>query len=369
MVRSVVTLILILTLVSCSQSDPVKLGFVGGLTGRASDLGSQTRNGMILAVEEWNAQGGLRGKPVEMLVRDDKQNPERLVQVMQELIDEQVDAFIGPSTSAMAVLAAPLANQAQIPMFGTTVTTNELNDLDDYFFRTVASTSNSNSHLTDYLIDNLEISNYALVSDLSNEAYTSSWKNDFHANMASHNIENIYEQAFTSGDNLALLAISQQMALIDVDMVVLVTNATDAALLIKQIRSFNSNTAIVTCEWAGTGLLLQLAGKDAEGVYVPRYINSDSTDEEFLRLQNAYEKRFQQDFGYPALLAYNATHTILKALSEKDEDQTVKEYLLTQRVHKTILTPFELNEYGDEIRNAFHFITRVEDGRFRTVSE
>lgn len=261
MVRSVVTLILILTLVSCSQSDPVKLGFVGGLTGRASDLGSQTRNGMILAVEEWNAQGGLRGKPVEMLVRDDKQNPERLVQVMQELIDEQVDAFIGPSTSAMAVLAAPLANQAQIPMFGTTVTTNELNDLDDYFFRTVASTSNSNSHLTDYLIDNLEISNYALVSDLSNEAYTSSWKNDFHANMASHNIENIYEQAFTSGDNLALLAISQQMALIDVDMVVLVTNATDAALLIKQIRSFNSNTAIVTCEWAGTGLLLQLAGK------------------------------------------------------------------------------------------------------------
>jgi branched-chain amino acid transport system substrate-binding protein len=369
MVRALTLLLLITVLLGCSGQDPVKLGFVGGLTGRASDLGSQSRNGMILAVEEWNQNGGIHGKPIETVIRDDKQNPERLIQMVQELIDLEVDAFIGPSTSAMAVLAAPMATEAQIPMFGTTVTTNELSNIDDYFFRTVAATKESTRNLAERITSQSKIENYALVSDLSNQAYTDSWKSDFIASMDDQAIEKTYEQQFTSGDNLALLAISQQLALIDADLVVLVTNATDSALLIKQIRSINSDAIIVTCEWAGTSQLLQLAGQDAEGVYVPRYINSDSSDAEFLKIKDAYESRFQQDLGYPGLLAYNATHTVLRAIAEKNDTQSIKEYLLEKRVHSATLADFELNEFGDEIRDAFHFVTRVEDGKFRTQTK
>ena len=68
---------LLLIFTACSKEDPIKLGFVGGLSGRVADLGISGRNGAILAVEHWNNNGGVRGRPVNLVVMDDEQKPER----------------------------------------------------------------------------------------------------------------------------------------------------------------------------------------------------------------------------------------------------------------------------------------------------
>jgi branched-chain amino acid transport system substrate-binding protein len=152
-------------------------------------------------------------------------------------------------------------------------------------------------------------------------------------------------------------------------MIVLITNATDAALLVKQIRSINLRVKIVTSEWAGTSQFLQLAGRDAEGTIVPRFIDAYSTDPEFLDLTKRYAVRFQQPMGYPGLLAYNATNALLDAINNKPKDKTIKDYLIEKRVFPAVLATFELNQFGDEVGNAFHFVTQVEDGKFITVED
>jgi ABC-type branched-subunit amino acid transport system substrate-binding protein len=64
--------ILITMLVGCDRKKPIKVGFVGDLTGHVSDLGIAGGNGVILAIEEVNKAGGIHGRPIELITRDDQ---------------------------------------------------------------------------------------------------------------------------------------------------------------------------------------------------------------------------------------------------------------------------------------------------------
>lgn len=369
MLRFLSPVFVLIILTGCSSGDPVTLGFVGGLSGRSSELGLEARNGMILAVEEWNQKGGINGHDIQLDIRNDKQDINFATEEVRALIDRGVNAIIGPTTSAMAVAVAPLATEAQIPMFGVTVSTNQLSRQDDYFFRLISSTQTSTRAFADYLIEHTGFQQYAVVTDLSNEAYTRSWMRDFQARMNAVNKTQMYASEYTSGDNLALLDISQQLALLEPDLIALATNSVDAALLIKQIRSINPNVIIVTSEWAGSPQLLQLAGTDAEGVYVPRYIDYGNQDPAFIQLRANFEQRFQSPLGYSGLLAYNATQVVLESLAAQTKELSAKDYLLQKRVFDSTAGQFQLDEYGDEISNAFYFITRVVNGQFVTQDE
>jgi len=357
---------LCIVLVSCSEPSTIKIGFIGSLTGPASDLGSRVRNGTILAIEQWNARGGVNGSTIELITKDDKNDPSRAAAMASELITEQVAAIVGPSTSAMAVSVVPVINVAKIPTFGTTVTTDDLVDLDDYFFRPVASTRAGTKHLSQFINNHYDVTNFAIVTDLSNEAYTRSWRDQFVKWMSEHEVQVVMEEHFETGDNLSLLDISQRLASIDTDMIALVVNARDAALMTKQIRSKNKDVLIVTSEWSGTSNLLSLAGSDAEGMIVPRYIDENNAELRFKTLVDQYRVRFEQDIGYAGVLAYNSTNALLDALANKSQQQTIKEYLLNKAKFDGVLASFQLNEFGDEESNAFHFITEVRQGKFMT---
>jgi CheY-like chemotaxis protein len=84
------TLIFLTTPWGCKgNKGPIKVGFVGGLTGRLSDLGIEGRDGVILAVEEVNQAGGIRGRPVELITKDDRSDPETAVKVAEDNITNQ----------------------------------------------------------------------------------------------------------------------------------------------------------------------------------------------------------------------------------------------------------------------------------------
>ncbi|MBI3530937.1 MAG: ABC transporter substrate-binding protein, partial [Burkholderiales bacterium] len=91
-----------LLLTACGPQQPVQIGFIGGLSDRNSDNGQSGLNGVILAVEQFNRAGGLNGRMVELIARDDAQNKETAAKSASELVGAKVEAVIGPFTSAMA---------------------------------------------------------------------------------------------------------------------------------------------------------------------------------------------------------------------------------------------------------------------------
>ena len=72
--RETVAVAGLLALAACAPPEPLRLGFVGGLSGRVADLGIEGRNGAMLAVEQRNKLGGVNGRQVELVVEDDQQN-------------------------------------------------------------------------------------------------------------------------------------------------------------------------------------------------------------------------------------------------------------------------------------------------------
>ena len=135
----------------CGEKEPVLIGFAGGLSGRVADLGISGRNGVIMAVEERNEAGGMKGRTVRLVVRDDEQDPGTALRVDREMIGLGVEAIVGHMTSAMSEAAVPLMNETGTVMVSPTTTTTYLTGLDDFFIRVSATTREYASRMAGHL--------------------------------------------------------------------------------------------------------------------------------------------------------------------------------------------------------------------------
>ena len=119
----------------CTNKEPIKIGFIGGLTDRNSDNGQAGLNGVTLAVEQFNRQGGLNGQMVELLAKDDAQSPEKAQQSSHELVAAKAEAVIGPFTSGMAKVIVPVTGQAGVFQISPTITSMDSYGKDVNLFR------------------------------------------------------------------------------------------------------------------------------------------------------------------------------------------------------------------------------------------
>ena len=101
-----------LALAGCGPQEPIRIGLMAGLSDKGSDLGESVRTGVILAIEHQNQAGGIHGRPIELIVRDDGQDPDLAIRAARELIALKPEIVIGPVTSAMAKSVIPMMNEA-----------------------------------------------------------------------------------------------------------------------------------------------------------------------------------------------------------------------------------------------------------------
>src|SRR5215218_3180152 len=125
-----------------TAQDTVKLGLVAAMSGQSAKSGEAIVRGLSLAIDEINAKGGLLGKRVTLLVRDDESNPAKGVVAARELVQrERVAALFGGLDTPVSVAIVPFANQSKVPFMGvwaagTPITRNGA--AENYVFRVSA---------------------------------------------------------------------------------------------------------------------------------------------------------------------------------------------------------------------------------------
>ncbi len=125
--------VLLLSTLSCSTLNPCKIGFMGSFTGGVSDISIAARNGVILAIEEVNRTGGISGRRLELLIMDDRGDPESAMRGMEYFDRERVVGVVGPVTAEMARVAAPLAELKRIMMISPTANSADFPERGDFF--------------------------------------------------------------------------------------------------------------------------------------------------------------------------------------------------------------------------------------------
>ena len=106
-----------------TPSNVLKIGAAGPMTGDQSKMGMDLRHGVELAVEEWNARGGVLGKTIVLQVEDDQHDPKQAVAVANKFVHSGVVGVIGHWNSSASIPASGVYHQAKIVMI-TPASTN-----------------------------------------------------------------------------------------------------------------------------------------------------------------------------------------------------------------------------------------------------
>ena len=130
-----------------TAADPIKIGVAGPFTGGSSSMGVSMRDGVRLATDEINKSGGVLGRQLQLIERDDEAKNERGVQIAQELINkEKVIAAVGYINTGVALASQRFFQEAKIPVMNNVATgslvTHQFDDQpENYIFRNAAHDS------------------------------------------------------------------------------------------------------------------------------------------------------------------------------------------------------------------------------------
>jgi len=110
------------------KSDTVKIGVAGPMTGDQSKMGTDFKNGASLAVEEWNARGGVLGKKIEVMIEDDQHDPKQAVSVANKIVNAGAAGIIGHFNSSCSIPASDIYARGSIPMISPGSTNPQLTE-------------------------------------------------------------------------------------------------------------------------------------------------------------------------------------------------------------------------------------------------
>src|SRR3954467_15801674 len=155
-------------------ADTIKIGVDGPFTGGSSSMGVSMRDGVRLAVSEINKAGGVLGRKLELVERDDEAKNERGVQIAQELINkEKVVAVVGYINTGVALASQRFFQEAKIPVMNNVATgsiiTHQFDDQpENYVFRNAAHDSIQAPMIVEEAITRRGFKKVAILADSTN---------------------------------------------------------------------------------------------------------------------------------------------------------------------------------------------------------
>lgn len=348
--------------VATRPKEPIRIGFIAGLSGKFADLGVDCRRGVEIAIARTNRAGGVNGHPIEMIAKDDGQDEKLAVDGVKSLLEQNVPVIIGHATSSMTMTTLPLVNATATLMVGPTTSTSRLQDIDDNFFRSCAVSTASAVTMARYLLTVKGARSAGVIYDLGNKAYTETWYETFRKTFLDEGGSRVEAITFTSAPDLHLSRFIDEMHKHRVDALAIVANSVDAAMLCQQVRKSGWQIPLALADWAATEQLINLGGSAVEGVIIQQFFNRKSTKPAYLEFKNEFETLYKTEPGFGALHGYNAAMMVFRSMNEQRAEETLKQTILRISHFKGLQDDIVINEFGDSNHPTYMGI--VENGQF-----
>jgi branched-chain amino acid transport system substrate-binding protein len=159
---------------SSIAADTIKIGVSGPFTGGSAPMGVSMRDGVKLAAKEINDKGGVLGRKLELVERDEEAKNERGVQVAQELINkEHVVATVGFINTGVSLASQRFYQEAKIPVInnvatGSIVTKQFPDQPDNYIFRNSANDQIQTAMIVEEVVGKRKMTKVAILADSTN---------------------------------------------------------------------------------------------------------------------------------------------------------------------------------------------------------
>ncbi|WP_446010278.1 branched-chain amino acid ABC transporter substrate-binding protein [Candidatus Electrothrix sp.] len=320
-------------------ADPVKIGVAGAHSGDLASYGLPTARAAELVVENLNAEGGLNGAPVELLVEDDACKPEIATNTATKLVSAGVHAVIGHICSSATKAALPIYHEADIILMSPSATDSELTKSGNYptFYRTIAPNDAQASSIVNFTVGELKAQKIAIIHD----------KGDYGKGLA-EDARRIIEQdakaqivlfeGVTPGA-VDYSAVVQKIKRTRADAVIFGGYHPEASKIVTQMRKKRMKTQFISDDGVKDETFIKVAGKYAEGVYAtgPADVSANPITRQY---REAYAKKYG---GEPGPFFDNAVAAAL-ALTNSIRVAGSTE---TEKIAKTLQVQATATPFGD----------------------
>ena len=304
------------TLTSCTREpDAIKLGHYASLTGKDAAFGVATRKGVLLAIEEINAKGGVLGRPLAYLVEDIQSKQGESATAVKKLISrDKVVAVIGANASANSLEAAPICQNSQIPMMAISSTNPRVTEVGDYIFRICFIDPFQGAVLAKFAHTSLKAKRVALLTAV-NSPYSVGLSAVLRQDFTARGGEIIAEQKYNEGEKDFRAQLTALRPL-KPDVIAITGFYAEAALICLQARALGIDVPFIGGDGWEAPQLIELGGKAVEGTYYSTYFSAENDAPEVRAFVKKFSARWTNETPEAvSALGYDAVYLIAAAMT------------------------------------------------------
>jgi branched-chain amino acid transport system substrate-binding protein len=295
-----------------SDSGPIKIAIVDAQSGQLSSLGDWERKGAQLAIDQWNARGGINGRKIESKVFDDQGDPTVGTNLARRIASEGYVAMVGTAESSVTVAMAPTLQQNKIPNVTSGQSPALVAAKSPFLFLNGPTSTTYDETLAKYVVDKNGMKRIALISN--NGSFGKGEKNAFTAALANRGITPVDSQVVTTDQKdfgAALSTIGQKKP----ELIFIGAEEVEAGLIVKQARLLGIDVPFAGAAPLGTPVYVDTAGaKNVEGSIVSSPYLSNDASQAARDFAAAYKKAYGQEAELHGAKAYDGANIILTAL-------------------------------------------------------
>jgi branched-chain amino acid transport system substrate-binding protein len=241
-------------------SEPLQIAWAGPLTGDVAQLGQGWLNGVKLAVDEWNAKGGVLGRQIVIAPEDDQCDPKQAATVATKIADDPKNvALIGHFCSGATLAGAPIENKANLPQIVNSSNPKITQQGWHNLFRPIANDNIQGKRGVAYVMKKLQAKKFALLNDKQafGQGVTDVAKSTIEAGGGSITSTGGVEPKDVDYTPVLTKIIKTENA----DAIVYCTNfPTSAGLMLKQIRGLGFQKPVIGCDGWFDPAMIKAAG-------------------------------------------------------------------------------------------------------------
>lgn len=341
--------------------DVIKIGGIAPLTGDVAVYGNAAKNGAQLAIDQYNANGGVLGKQIQYIVLDDKGDPTEAVNAYNKLVSsEKVSAIIGAVTSKPTLTIAPLAAKEGIPVVTPTATALEVTEAGANIFRACYTDPYQGKVMGDFAAEKLSAKTAAVMYNTADD-YSVGLAEVFKESFEAHGQQVVSFEGYTGGDR---------------DFKAILTNINGKAPDVLFIADYYNTVGLITQQAQEVGIQAAMLGADGwdgvlevappeavEGAYFSNHYSADDQAAEVQNFLADYRAKYNEEPNALAALGYDAAVLMLEAIKTAG---SVDKAAVVKALQASNVTTVTGTITFDENRNPVKSIAiiQVKDGQY-----
>ena len=360
MIKYIVSLVLILILSGCfdKKEDDLKIGFVAGLSGKYSSLGTSTRDGFVLAFDEIGNK--INGQKIMIVQKDDKQDEKEAKKAIDYFVKNNIKLIVGNSTSSMTNISFPVINKQKGSLLvSVTASSSDFTGQDDNFLRIQVEHSAKRYDALKHYVQTNNFKRVFYIYDGNNISYSKGYEGHFQDIIEKNSGNKFVDKVDL---NTPYPDILTKIKASNSDLVLVVGNSVDSANIIQYLRVNNINTKVLISGWSKTLDFIVNGGKAVEGVIVSTGYDEHSKNKKFIDFVNKFKYKYKKMPSVFAAQGYELAHILIQNLKNSNDISSLKNRILNIKEYEGLQGDIVFDKYGDVFRE--YFMMEVKNADF-----